>query len=294
MSLSSIGNVRYHFDNSSFTDPLYFGPFKIFQFGDIDVLPGYKCSEHEQAVNEITYIVNGSVQFVCNGQQITVRAGDLVFNPKGSRHEIKAINNSAARYYYIAFAVNGELSETEQKLKEFYASKEPFSVAAERSVLHAFRDIFLNFLNNDDFSKALIADAIRKLLVSVVRSENGKNDGVPFEKHQEKNRTLSQICSFIDHNAEDINILKKLPQKFGYSYSYISSVFSKSMGISLKEYHLLSRHKRECELLKENLSVTAVADRMGYSSIHAFSHAFTAREGISPKGYIDKERKDIK
>ena len=60
------------------------------------------------------------------------------------------------------------------------------------------------------------------------------------------------------------------------------------MGLSLKEYFLMSRHRRACELLKGGMSVTAVAERMGYSSIHVFSKSFTSREGLSPSEYVKK------
>ncbi len=53
----------------------------------------------------------------------------------------------------------------------------------------------------------------------------------------------------------------------------------------------MSRHKRACELLCEGYSVTAVAEKMGYSSIHVFSKAFSAREGMSPSAYAEKFRK---
>ncbi len=293
MPLSSVDSVRYHFDNMMFDDPKRYGPFKIVQFGEIDVLPGYNCGEHIQPVDELTYIVSGSALFICNGVQYTVRAGDIVFNPKGSKHEIKAINNSSARYYYIGFEIENISGDTERTLKNFFKSKPPFVVSVDRSVMQAFRDIFLNSINPDEFSNALITDAIRKLLVGTYRAAFDRKIMSTHEQASDKNRTLSSICYYLDHNAEDIEVLKKLPEKFGYSYSYISSVFSKSMGISLKEYHLLSRHKRECELLNETKSVTEVADRMGYGSIHAFSHAFKAREGISPKAYINKERNEV-
>lgn len=290
MPLSSTDSIRYHFDNPMFEAPKKYGPFRVVQFGEINVLQGYHCSHHIQLVDEVTYIVSGSVLFICDGVPYTVRAGDIIFNPKGTAHEIKAINNSASRYYYIGFSIEDESNQAEKSLSEFFKVGKPFVISGDRSVMHAFRDIFLNTLNQDDFSERLITDAIRKLLVSTMRSAFDRKFVLNHEQSSDKTRTLSSICYYIDHNAEDINVLKKLPQKFGYSYSYISSVFSKSLGLSLKEYHLLSRHKRECELLKEIGNVTEVADRMGYGSIHAFSHAFKSREGVSPKAYIDKER----
>ena len=290
MSLSSVDLVKYHFDNMFFNNPKHIGPFIIKQFGEIDVLPGYHCEEHLQSIDEITYIVSGTALFICDGEQFTVRAGNVIFSPKGSLHEIKAINNSSARYYYIAFEINDLSKASEVIIKEHLSNKPPFTATSDRSIVHAFHEIFLNFKASDEFSEAIISDSIRKILVYTIRAISNNENVTKIEDYHEKNRTLSAICSYIDENAEDINILKKLPQKFGYSYSYISSVFSKSTGISLKEYHILARHKIECELLKQGKSITNVAETMGYSSIHAFSHAFTAREGISPKAYKDKER----
>ena len=47
----------------------------------------------------------------------------------------------------------------------------------------------------------------------------------------------------------------------------------------------MSRHRRACELLRSGMTVTAVSERMGYSSIHVFSKSFAYREGMSPSEY---------
>ena len=284
--------VKFHFDNAFYDEPMLFSPYSVVQVGDIDTYSGYECLEHIQCADEITYIISGKAEIVCKNKTYHCKSGDLIFNPKGTKHAIKSADGHSLRYYYLAFEITDKTDSTEQQLFDFFKKIEPCVAAADRSIPHTFHDIFLNLYGSDKFSHTIVTDSIRKLLIYTLRSLEGRaNHTYVPDLRFGKKRTVAQICSFIDSSVEDIGTLKKLPQKFGYSYSHISSFFSKSMGISLKQYFLMSRHARECELLRSGLTVTAVAERMGYSSIHVFSKAFTVREGISPSAYIDKIRK---
>lgn len=283
--------VKFHFDNVFFDKPMMFLPYSLVQVGDIDTYSGYRCNQHTQWSHELTYIVRGSVNILCGDKTYLCKAGDIVFNPKGTEHSIVSADGHSARYYYIAFDIVECEDECEQKLADFFNTAQPTFAVADRSITHTFHDIFLNLYGNDEFSSAIVSDGIRKLLIYALRSLKGEANRVYVpDLRFGKKRTVAQICSFIDSNVEDINALKKLPQRFDYSYSHISSFFSKSMGFSLKEYFLMSRHRRACELLNGGMTVTAVAERMGYSSIHVFSKAFAVREGISPSAYAKKHK----
>lgn len=281
--------VKFHFDNVFLDKPMMFLPYSLVQVGDIDTYSGYRCNQHTQWSHELTYIVRGSVNILCGDKTYLCKAGDIVFNPKGTEHAIVSADGHSARYYYIAFEIVECEDECEQKLADFFNKAQPTFAVADRSITHTFHDIFLNLYGNDEFSSAIVSDGIRKLLIYALRSLKGEANRVYMpDLRFGKKRTVAQICSFIDSNVEDINVLKKLPQRFDYSYSHISSFFSKSMGLSLKEYFLMSRHRRACELLRSGMSVTAVSERMGYSSIHVFSKAFSSRENISPSVYAQK------
>ena len=65
------------------------------------------------------------------------------------------------------------------------------------------------------------------------------------------------------------------------------------MGESLQEYFLRRKYDYACELLQRGISVTEVAERLGYQSVHAFSRAFRARMGITPSVY-GKWSEDLK
>ena len=281
--------VKFHFDNVFLDKPMMFLPYSLVQVGDIDTYSGYRCNQHTQWSHELTYIVRGSVNILCGDKTYLCKAGDIVFNPKGTEHAIVSADGHSARYYYIAFDIVECEDECEQKLADFFNKAQPTFAVADRSITHTFHDIFLNLYGKDEFSSVIVTDSIRKLLIYVLRSLSGDANKVYVpDLRFGKKRTVAQICSFIDSNVEDINVLKKLPKRFDYSYSHISSFFSKSMGLSLKEYFLMSRHRRACELLRSGMSVTAVAERMGYSSIPVFSKALSGRESISPSVYAQK------
>ena len=281
--------VKFHFDNTFYDEPMSFPPFNIVQVGDIDTYSGFKCTKHIQIAHEITYIVRGNGTMLCDDKTHFCKTGDIIFNPKGTAHAIDSADGHSLRYYYIAFDIPDTSNECEKALAEFFSSAKAGCMTADRSIPHTFHDIFLNLYGKDEFSSVIVTDSIRKLLIYVLRSLSGDANMVYVpDLRFGKKRTVAQICSFIDSNVEDINALKKLPQRFDYSYSHISSFFSKSMGLSLKEYFLMSRHRRACELLRSGMSVTAVSERMGYSSIHVFSKAFSGRENISPSVYAQK------
>ncbi len=281
--------VKFHFDNVFYEKPMLFSPFNLIQVGDIDTYSGFRCKKHTQVAHEITYIVSGNANILCNDKTYFCKGGDVLFNPKGTLHAIDSADGHSLRYYYLAFDIADKSEHCEQMLDNFFKSADAGCNEADRGIPQTFHDIFFNLYGKDEFSNIIVSDSIRKLLIYTLRSLKGCANSIYIpDVRFGKKRTVSQICSFIDSSVEDISALKKLPEKFGYSYSHISSFFSKSMGINLKNYFLIARHKHECDLLKSGISVTEVAERMGYSSIHVFSRAFSAREGMSPSSYAKR------
>ena len=84
--------------------------------------------------------------------------------------------------------------------------------------------------------------------------------------------------------------LNELAGHFGYSYSYLSALFSKTTGDTLMNYYSMRRLDAAVMLLKEGkLSVSEIAELLKYSSIYTFSRAFKNRFGISPAEFRKKE-----
>ena len=82
---------------------------------------------------------------------------------------------------------------------------------------------------------------------------------------------------------DNLNVLSKY---FGYSYGYLSELFSKTTGEKLIDYYTTRRLEAATLLLKEDqLNIIEIAELLKYSSIYSFSRAFKNRFGISPNLY---------
>ncbi|MGN0466543.1 MAG: helix-turn-helix domain-containing protein [Lachnospiraceae bacterium] len=78
----------------------------------------------------------------------------------------------------------------------------------------------------------------------------------------------------------------------GISRSHLYRAFMQTLGLSPKQYLSDFRLKQACHLLKHSdLSITAVANSVGYENNLYFSKMFHKKKGMTPSEYIQKKRK---
>ncbi len=77
-----------------------------------------------------------------------------------------------------------------------------------------------------------------------------------------------------------------IAKELNISRSQCSRIFSKVYGISPRQYLSRLQLRRAKELLTtSNLSIQAIADRLGFSSVHHFSRQFRRWTSVSPNQY---------
>lgn len=103
--------------------------------------------------------------------------------------------------------------------------------------------------------------------------------------HEQKGADLIQeIKNYI---AENPNVtLSSISDHFSYSPNYISKIFSKKTGITIKSYLVNERIEAAKRLLTDtDASIGDIAEQVGYTSIPHFSTAFSAKTGVTPSEY---------
>lgn len=92
------------------------------------------------------------------------------------------------------------------------------------------------------------------------------------------------VVSLVHHTTFNAMVRNSdyLVGKFGKTYPYLSSLFSKYEGITLEKYIILHKVERIKSLIEEDeLSLSEIAFMMGYSSVQYLSTQFKAVAGIS-------------
>lgn len=105
-----------------------------------------------------------------------------------------------------------------------------------------------------------------------------------LEQERRSYTVAQQIRDYIDAGQGLTARLCDLEKQFSYSKYWMEQQFRAQYGISLMAYRNEKRMQLAQKLLRED-SVTAVTEKLAFSSIYVFSRAFKNRYGISPSEY---------
>jgi AraC-like DNA-binding protein len=90
-----------------------------------------------------------------------------------------------------------------------------------------------------------------------------------------------------------INFSDYLSQKLQYDYTYLANLFSESQGLTIEHFLIVHKIERVKELLAyDELNISEIAWKMGYSSVPHLSNQFRKITGLSPSFF--KKLKDKK
>ncbi|MCX7797856.1 MAG: helix-turn-helix domain-containing protein [Melioribacter sp.] len=127
-------------------------------------------------------------------------------------------------------------------------------------------------------------DKIKKVL------EDNGFELIESRKARIVEKTKSIIINTI-FNQEEFLISKKnfselIEKEVCLDYNYLSSLFSSMEGITIEQYIILQKIERAKELLKyDELSLSEIAYRLGYSSVQHLSGQFKKITGFSARDF---------
>lgn len=108
---------------------------------------------------------------------------------------------------------------------------------------------------------------------------------------------VKNIIVTIIHSNEEVDIKRNfsdiIAQQIPIDYNYISSIFSTTEGITIEQFIILQRIERVKELLVYNeLSLSEIAYKLGYSNVQHLSTQFKKITGLTPSHFkLVKENK---
>ena len=109
------------------------------------------------------------------------------------------------------------------------------------------------------------------------------------------------IIKLIHHNSTEnqsgFNIHDEIIKEAGLSYQYVSSLFSSIEGITIEKFIIHQKIEKVKELIVyDELTLSEIAYKLGYSSVQHLSNQFKKVTGLSPsyfKKFKSKKRKPL-
>lgn len=100
-----------------------------------------------------------------------------------------------------------------------------------------------------------------------------------------KNTILSLIQGYSDAEVNK-KLSVVLEEKFSKDYRYLTTLFSSIESITIEKYAILQRIEKAKELLVyDEMSLSEIADKLGYSSVQHLSQQFKKITGLTPSDF---------
>ena len=232
---------------------------------------------------ELTYVDQGELHSVADGQDILLKQGDIaVFGPD-QWHMHYADIGVAPGYITITFDLEGV--DVTPLLNRKFAAPQPL-VALLKQMLREQERM-------DEYSNDVLIAQLTQVMVLLLR-EAAAPTGTKLQTsnavHSE-NEIIRQAQQYVSAHIREKLSVPLVAKQVDVSPSYLTALFHKNLQISPGEYIRRSKLQESKQMIRENeMNFTEIAAALQYSTVHHFSRQFKEKFGITPTEYAKSVR----
>ena len=244
---------------------------------------GFLFSGESHPMPELTYVDQGSLHSVADGQDMLLKQGDIVIYAPNQWHMQYADIDVAPRFVTITFDMGGE------SLTPLFNRK----FTAPRQAQTLLRQMLREQEQLDMFSNDMIIAQLNMLLLTLLR-ESAAPSNVKLQTsnaiHSE-NEIIRKAQQYITSHIREKLSVPLVARQVDVSPSYLTALFHKNLQISPGEYIRRIKLQESKQMIRENdLNFTEIAAALQYSTVHHFSRQFKEKFGITPTEYAKSVR----
>ncbi|PFI85460.1 AraC family transcriptional regulator [Priestia megaterium] len=247
-------------------------------------------SNHFHDGYEIYYMFKGERFYFIKDRTYHVRAGDLVLINMYDMHKTTEAYSPSHERLLINFRPDYIQTMTNGMEEKFYEIFQTFpvlrlNVREQGSLESILRKMIKEYEDKKEGYQTYLKLLLVELLLYIYRHIK-KNKIKPMEYHNSLHEKVSEIVRYINNHYMDLLTLHSLSKQFHISPYYLSRIYKKGTGFSFVEYLNQVRINEAQKLLKTtSLSVTSIAEKVGYENPTHFGRVFKKVTGISPLKY---------
>lgn len=228
---------------------------------------------------ELFYIVGGKGQFLIQDQLYPVNSNNLVIiNPNVTHTEVSL---NAQPLEYIVLGIEGiELATRESSNGQFSILDHFESVEISGCLRNILREMEQKNPGYEDICQAFMEILIIRLMRNTALA-------VPAEPQViSGNRQCAAVKRYIDLHFKESLTLEQLAEDAHMNKYYLSHAFKREYGTSPINYMITKRIEESKYLLAEtDLSMSQIAQLLGFSSLSYFSQVFRRTQATTPMEY---------
>ena len=244
---------------------------------------GFLFSGEAHPILELTYVDQGALHSVVEGQDILLKQGDLVIYGPNQWHMQYAEIGVAPRFVTITFDISvGDLTPLLNR-----------KFTAPQHTVTLLQQMLQEQEKMDAFSGNMILSRLELLLLLMLREDKEPRAGklqTSNAVHSE-NEIIRQAQQYISSHIREKLSVPLVARQVDVSPSYLTALFHKNLQISPGEYIRRTKLQESKQMIRENnLNFTEIAAELQYSTVHHFSRQFKEKFGITPTEYAKSVR----
>lgn len=228
---------------------------------------------------ELFFIVGGKGRFLIQDQLYPVDVNNLVMiNPNVTHTEVSL---NAQPLEYIVVGIEGiELAGGENANGQFSILDHYESAEISGCLRNILREMEQKHAGYEDVCQAYMEILLIRLMRSTTLAVPEEHPAISA------NRQCAAVRRYIDLHFKEALTLEQLAEEGHMNKYYLSHAFKREYGVSPINY-LISRRIDESKYLlaETDLSMSQIAQLLGFSSLSYFSQVFRRTQGVSPKEY---------
>lgn len=241
---------------------------------------------------ELIYIEEGEFTLTYDGKEYKCEKGQFILLRPGVSHKFSGIEKDLVQpHIHFDITHTDNSSQVPVSFKDIDAMTVEEKNQIREDIFYGYEQLPLVYFSDKEKVLRLFYEVInlteQSMLVRKARLieiiEALINDNFPnvFEQKYKVYRIEKQIKDFIDAGQGMTANLEDIAKQFSYSKYYLDRRFKEKYSVGIMSYRNRKRMQTAKQMLKDN-TVSAVSERLGFSSIYVFSRAFKNHFGVSP------------
>ncbi len=241
---------------------------------------------------EFLFVKKGSLEISSSNYTGTLNKGEMILHIPNELHSLTCPADSAPIVIIIGFECNGE------ELNEFSLAPKKLSKTQENKlaeIIKIGRTIFAPPYNISTYNmkkkknipfgnEQLLKIFLETFFIELVK-EAGQHKP-RADKQLSTTSDIKEVISYLDDNYLEKILIDELVFIFNSNRSKLCREFKAKTGVTILEYINAKKIAHAKKLLEESgETVTAIATKMNFDTIHYFTAFFKQQAGLTPKQY---------
>ena len=249
---------------------------------------------HKSNRIQLTYIHEGVIDFLIDGELHTAKQGDVVVNmPNQVFSTLDGFfPKSKTAYSKIDMDSGSEFisSSSLNLYNNFFKNLSSPVISTGINFYYIFRKLLDEHRNPNSLSEVKCQIGFHELILSLIESSN-EHFG-PSNRYN--NYSLQLINEFIAENVSRKIYVSEICELVNMDITQLKETFESQLGVSVCQYILNQRIDYAKKLMlncKE--SITSIAFELGFSSSQYFSNQFKEVTGMRPRAFVKAYQKSL-